>query len=171
MILIAIGANLPGEDGALPLATCEAAVEEVCSIRGMTLRARSPWYRSKAVPASDQPDYCNGVIRLSGQIEPRALLRALQAIETKFGRLRSVPNAARTLDLDIIDIEGCLCSEPDLVLPHPRAHERAFVLHPLQDVAPGWQHPLLRRNVAVLVADLPPQTIEPWHHAPIPEGV
>lgn len=168
MILIAIGANLPGEGGALPLTTCEAALDEVCAINGLTLRARSPWYRSRAVPASEQPDYCNGVVRLSGQIEPRALLHALQAIEMKFGRMRSVPNAARTLDLDIIDIEGWLCSEPDLVLPHPRAHERAFVLYPLLDVAPGWRHPLLRRNVAVLVAELPPQTIEPWHDTPAP---
>lgn len=171
MILIAIGANLPGENGAPALATCEAAVAEICSIPGLTLRVLSPWYRSQAVPVSDQPDYCNGVVRLSGDIEPRTLLQALQDIEVRFGRMRSVPNAARTLDLDIIDIRGVVSGEPDLVLPHPRAHERAFVLHPLKDVAPGWYHPVLRRSVAMLVADLPPQNIKPWHDVPVTAGV
>ena len=171
MILIAIGANLPGEGGASPVDTCEAAVAEICAIPGLALRVQSPWYRSQAVPVSDQPDYCNGVVRMSGDIEPRALLRALQAIETRFGRMRSVPNAARTLDLDIIDIRGVVCGEPDLVLPHPRAHERAFVLRPLQDVAPGWHHPVLQRNVAMLVADLPPQNIKRWHDMPVAAGV
>lgn len=168
MILIAIGANLPVDDGSHPLVTCEAAVQEVCGIAGLTLRAQSPWYRSQAVPVSEQPDYCNGVIRMSGETEPRILLQALQAIETKFGRQRSVPNAARTLDLDIIDVGGLTFNDPDLILPHPRTHERAFVLRPLQDVAPGWHHPVLKRNVAVLLAQLPPQTIKLWHDTNTP---
>lgn len=167
MILIAIGANLPGEDQAGPLATCEAAVEAICAIAGLSLEQRSLWYRSKAIPASDQPDYCNGVIRMSGEIEPQELLLALQAIEARFGRQRSVPNAARTLDLDIIDISGLVCGSPALILPHPRAHERAFVLRPLQDVAPDWHHPLLHFSVGALLAALPPQAIEPWHGSPV----
>lgn len=170
MILIAIGANLPGENGASALATCEAAVVEICAIPGLTLRALSPWYRSQAIPVSDQPDYCNGVIRLSGDIAPQALLQALQEIEVRFGRTRSVPNAARTLDLDIIDVRGVVSGEPNLVLPHPRAHERAFVLWPLRDVAPGWHHPVLCRSVATLVASLPPQNIKLWHVMLVPAG-
>lgn len=171
MILIAIGANLPAEDGLLPITACEAAVREVSAIPGLTLRCQSLWYRSQAIPVSDQPDYCNGVIRLSGKVMPQTLLRALQAIEERFGRTRSVPNAARTLDLDIIDLDGLICNEPDLILPHPRAHERAFVLCPLQDVAPGWYHPVLRRNVASLLASLPPQNIKLWHDEPAKAGV
>ena len=163
MILIAIGANLPAGDGALPLTTCEEAVRAVCTIPGMTLVAQSTWYRSQAIPVSSQPDYCNGVIRMAGGIEPHRLLQALQAIEARFGRVRSVPNAARTLDLDIIDIDGLLHATPDLLLPHPRAHERAFVLYPLTDVAPDWRHPTLDQSAAALLAGLPPQKIKPWH--------
>lgn len=163
MILIAIGANLPAGDGALPLTTCEDAVEAVCAIPGLTLKAKSPWYRSQAIPVSAQPDYCNGVISMAGEIEPHALLRALQAIEARFGRVRSVPNAARTLDLDVIDIDGLKCATPDLVLPHPRAQERAFVLYPLHDIAPDWRHPTLKLSAATLLAGLPPQKIKPWH--------
>lgn len=166
MILIAIGANLPRGDGADPLVTCEAAVEALCAIPGLTLKQQSQWYRSKAIPVSDQPDYCNGVVLMSGDVEPHALLAALQAIEVQFGRRRSVPNAARTLDLDIIDMSGILSGEPDLTLPHPRAHERAFVLYPLQDVAPNWHHPLLGCNVAALITALPPQAITRWHDLP-----
>lgn len=170
MILIAIGANLPAEGGLLPLAVCESAVKEISAIPGLALKCQSSWYRSQALPVSDQPDYCNGVACLSGEIVPRTLLNALQAIETKFGRQRSVPNAARTLDLDIIDLDGLVCNEPDLVLPHPRAHERAFVLRPVQDVAPEWCHPVSGCNVASLLAGLPPQNIKLWHDMPVRAG-
>ena len=170
MILIAIGANLPLKAGLTPLSTCAAAIDEIRGIKQLTVEAQSPWYRSQALPVSDQPDYCNGVIRLAGKIEPFALLRALQAIEAEFGRVRSVPNAARTLDLDIIDLNGMIHEEPALILPHPRAHERAFVLRPLLDVAPDWLHPVLRLQVATLLARLPPQAIKPWHDMAIETG-
>jgi 2-amino-4-hydroxy-6-hydroxymethyldihydropteridine diphosphokinase len=119
------------------------------------------------VPKSSQPDYCNGVIRMAGQIAPEALLRQLQEIETRFGRARGTPNAARTLDLDIIDLNALIRAVPDPVLPHPRAHLRAFVLRPILDVAPNWRHPALQSSLTSLLADLPPQEIEPWDSAAI----
>jgi len=166
MILVAIGANLPGPDGASPLETCLAAAAAVGEIPGLKLVALSPWYRSASIPRSDQPDYCNGMIRLEGEIAPAELLARLQEIETRFGRQRSVPNAARTLDLDIIDLNGIIRAVPDPILPHPRAHQRAFVLRPLLDVAPGWRHPTLRQSIATLLSDLPPQPIQLWHAEP-----
>ncbi len=166
MILIAIGANLPGPDGSPPLKICEAAAEAIRAIPGLSFVAQSTWYRSRAVPASSQPDYCNGMIRMRGDLSPTDLLHELQKIEARFGRERSVPNAARTLDLDIIDMAGTIRATPDPVLPHPRAHQRAFVLRPLLDVNPAWRHPVLRQNVTTLLAELPPQEIEPWHEEP-----
>ncbi|WP_297492216.1 2-amino-4-hydroxy-6-hydroxymethyldihydropteridine diphosphokinase [Acidocella sp.] len=165
MILVAIGANLPAAGGASPLETCEAAAVAVRRIPGPVFVALSPWYRTAPIPRGRQPDYCNGMIRLEGEMAPEALLVALQAIEQSFGRARGEANAARTLDLDIIDINGIVRALPDPVLPHPRAHSRAFVLRPLLDVAPAWRHPVLRQSVATLLADLPPQAIQPWSDA------
>jgi len=86
------------------------------------------------------------------------------AIEARAGRPSAVdgrrsPNAARTLDLDIIDFDGVVRAAPDPILPHPRAHLRAFVLAPLAAVAPAWVHPVLGRTAGALLADLPPQQI------------
>jgi 2-amino-4-hydroxy-6-hydroxymethyldihydropteridine diphosphokinase len=163
MILIAVGANLPAPDGSSPLETCTAAVEGLKHIPGLNFVTASPWYRTAAIPRSSQPDFCNGVSRLEGDIAPAELLLALHAIECRLGRVRSIPDAARVIDLDIIDLNGAIRAIPPVILPHPRAHLRAFVLRPVLDVAPGWRHPTLRRGVAAMLVDLSPQAIEPWH--------
>jgi 2-amino-4-hydroxy-6-hydroxymethyldihydropteridine diphosphokinase len=161
VILVALGANLPAPDGRSPLQTCEDAAAALGRLPGLRLVAVSRWYRSAAQPPSDQPPYINGVCRLDGEAEPAALLAALHAVEAAAGRVRGERNAARTLDLDLIDLDGVLRDTPDPVLPHPRAHERAFVLRPLADVAPDWRHPRLGRSVADLLAALPDQDVEP----------
>lgn len=160
-ILVAIGANLAGPDGAPPLQTCRRAAAALDGIPGLRLRALSRWFRTAPVPPSGQPDYVNGVALLTGGISPEALLAALQAIEQAHGRVRGVPDAARTLDLDIIAMGDLLRDAPDPVLPHPRAQLRGFVLRPLLDVAPSWVHPRLRRDAAALLAALPPQDVTP----------
>lgn len=159
MILVAIGANLPGPHGEAPRLTCAAAAEALRSLRGLRLAALSRWYETAPQPPDGQPMYVNGVARLEGSAEPEWLLARLNGIEALAGRRRGVRNAARTLDLDIIDHDGLLRNSPGLTLPHPRAHERAFVLAPLADVAPDWVHPRLGRSVADLLAGLPPQEI------------
>jgi methylmalonyl-CoA decarboxylase len=162
MILVAIGANLPAPDGVPPLDTCRRAVDALASLPGLRLEAVSHWYQTTPVPPSAQPPYVNGVVRLGGEAEPAALLDLLQTIERREGRERGEPNAPRTLDLDVIAIDGVVRRAPAPILPHPRLHERAFVLVPLADVAPGWVHPVLNRTVQSLAAALPPgQGIEP----------
>jgi 2-amino-4-hydroxy-6-hydroxymethyldihydropteridine diphosphokinase len=158
-ILVAIGANLPGPDGTGPLAACRAAAAALDTLPGLRLRGLSRWYATAPVPPSEQPDYVNGVSHLCGVIDPGVLLAALQEIEARAGRVREVPNAARTLDLDIIAMGGMVRMAPDPVLPHPRAHLRAFVMVPLADVAPGWVHPVLGRGVEALLADVAGQGI------------
>jgi len=132
---------------------------------GMRLRGLSRWFHSAPIPPSGQPPYVNAVAALRADpnvaIDPALLLARLMAVEAACGRERSVPNAARTLDLDLIAIGNLVRDAPDPILPHPRAHLRAFVLAPLADVAPDWVHPMLGRSAAALMAALPPQDIRP----------
>lgn len=160
-ILVAIGANLPGPGGATPLATCRQAAAALDQLPGLRLVALSRWWASAPVPPSGQPDYVNGVARLSGHPLPKTLLAALQALEREAGRQPAAMNAARPLDLDIIALGRLVQSHPDPILPHPRAHLRAFVLAPLAEVAPGWTHPTLGQTVETLLASLPPQGLSP----------
>ncbi len=153
MILVALGANLPGDHGT-PRQTLEAALAAFPA-HGITVLARSAWYETAPVPVSDQPDYVNGVAVVETALDAPAVLAALHAIEADFGRTRGAVNAARVLDLDLIDYDG-LVRDTDPVLPHPRMAERAFVLLPLRDVAPGWRHPVLGHDVGALIAQLPP---------------
>ena len=159
MILVALGANLPAPDGTPPQETCRRAALALDGLLGLQVAVLSHWYETEPVPPSGQPPYVNGVARLEGPAQPAALLSALMALEAAEGRHRAEPNAARALDLDIIAMDNLVRQAPDPVLPHPRAHQRAFVLVPLRDVAPGWVHPVLGQTVDELLATLPPQRI------------
>ena len=127
--VVALGANLGDRIG-----TLRAAVEEIGGLG--TVLAVSGVFETDPVGGPEQPAYLNAVLLLETGLTPQALLAALQAIETGHGRTREVRWGARTLDLDILDFDGLVLDEPDLVLPHPRAHERAFVLVPWLDADP-----------------------------------
>ncbi len=158
---VALGANLPAADGASPHQTCAWAVRAVAALPYVSACTVSRWFSTAPVPAGPQPRYINGVVRFAASVQPERLLADLQDLERAAGRVRGAPNAARTLDLDIVDMAGQVRDTPDPILPHPRAHLRAFVLYPLRDVAPGWVHPRLRLTIAALIAALPPQDITP----------
>ncbi|MBE7209899.1 MAG: 2-amino-4-hydroxy-6-hydroxymethyldihydropteridine diphosphokinase [Gluconacetobacter diazotrophicus] len=175
MILVAVGANLERVAGAGAYQSCDEAVEALARLPGLRVAARSRWWRSAPVPASTQPDFCNGVVRLEAaagraEPEPALLLGMLHGIEAAFGRVRGVPNAARTLDLDLLAMGaggGARRDEPDPVLPHPRATGRAFVLLPLREVAPDWVDPRSGLGVAALVARLPAVAVGPAAISPL----
>jgi 2-amino-4-hydroxy-6-hydroxymethyldihydropteridine diphosphokinase len=156
MILIGLGANLPSASHGAPQATLEAALAALAKA-GVAVERRSPWYRTAPVPAGDQPWYVNGVAAVATRLGPAELLALLHRIEDRFGRERRTRNEPRVLDLDLLDYDGLVQpGGPGPALPHPRMHERAFVLLPLRDVAPDWRHPVSGATVAALIDRLPP---------------
>jgi len=128
---IALGANV-GD----PAAQVREAVAELAALPATRLVARSALYRTAPMGLLDQPAFVNACALVETGLAPRALLEALLAIERRHGRERGVPNGPRTLDLDIVLYGDAALHEPGLTVPHPRAHERAFVLAPLLDVWP-----------------------------------
>ncbi len=136
---IGLGANLPGSHGA-PADTLRAALAALAALPDSELRAASRLYESDPVDASG-PVYRNQVAVLRTGLSPEALLDALQAIEQRFGRERPARNAPRTLDLDLLLVDDRVIATPRLTLPHPRLHERLFVLMPLAELEPGLAIP------------------------------
>ena len=160
MILIGIGANLPAAGHTSPRDTCEAAVAVLCDL-GVPPARQSRWYKSAPVPISDQPWFINGVCLLETGLPPLELLALLATVEQRFGRVRSLPNAARTLDIDLLAyddlVENWQAKDTrTLQIPHPRLHQRSFVLFPLKEVAPDWRHPVLDLSVDQMIAELDP---------------
>jgi 2-amino-4-hydroxy-6-hydroxymethyldihydropteridine diphosphokinase len=152
MILIALGSNLNSPVGPPPV-TLRTALE-VLGRRGVGITAVSRFYESPAWPDTSNPLFVNAVARVETVLAPEKLLEALHDVEKDFGRVRGKRNAPRTLDLDLLDYDGRVEVGPP-VLPHPRIADRAFVLIPLADVAPGWRHPATGRSVEQLIAAIP----------------
>jgi 2-amino-4-hydroxy-6-hydroxymethyldihydropteridine diphosphokinase len=138
-VIVALGSNMPG-DHPTSEALLDAAVSRFPRA-GLPVLARSRWWRSAAWPDPKGNEYRNGVVIVETNDPPEAVLEALFAIERSFGRTRGLPNAPRTLDLDLIAHGRTVSGGPGLVLPHPRAHERLFVMGPLAEIAAAWRHP------------------------------
>lgn len=143
---VALGSNLDH-----PRAQIQRGFDAMAALPRTTLAARSPSFRTPPWGVIDQPDFVNAAARLETLLSPRELLHALRTIEVEAGRVREQRNGPRTLDLDLLLYGDRLIDEPGLVVPHPRLHERAFVLLPLAELAPDLVVPG-RGRVADLLA-------------------
>ncbi len=136
LAFIGLGANL-GD----PREQVRAALAALGVLPATRLLRRSSLYLTAPVGHAAQPDFVNAVAMVETSLAPRALLEALLDIERRFGRARSFANAPRTLDLDLLLYDALRVHEPGLEIPHPRMHERAFVLRPLAEIAPDTEIP------------------------------
>ncbi len=153
MIFVGLGANLPSKFGS-PADTITAALSALTE-SGLKVLASSRLWLTAPVPVSDQPWYHNAVARIETDLPPLGIFRILQQIENDFGRVRLVRNEPRILDLDLLSYHETIQKDPQLILPHPRLHERGFVLLPLQDIAPDWTYPGTGATLATMIAALP----------------
>ncbi len=151
---IALGSNLKD-----PVFQVQKAFEELAELPKSCVLACSSLYRSAPIGKLDQPDFINAVVQIETLLSPHDLLKALLKIEQSHGRVRRLPNDPRTLDLDILMYDEIECNECDLILPHPRMHQRAFVLEPLIEIARNCYIPG-RGSVIELLAACTGQQLE-----------
>jgi 2-amino-4-hydroxy-6-hydroxymethyldihydropteridine diphosphokinase len=156
-VFLALGSNLGDRQFFL-----DQAVLRLRAVPGLTVRRVSPYYETAPVggPAGAGA-YLNAVAEAETTLPPDQLLHTLLDIERGFGRIRSEPNAPRTLDLDLILYGDLVRPSPDPVVPHPRFHERRFVLQPLADLAADVRHPTLKKTIRELLEALPPDSAPP----------
>jgi 2-amino-4-hydroxy-6-hydroxymethyldihydropteridine diphosphokinase len=131
-VVLALGSNLGDSRDIL-----QGGVDAIAELTEVRVTAVSPVYETVPVGGPPQPDYLNAVMLVTTSLPSRELLDRLHAVEARFDRVRVVRWGPRTLDIDIITVAGERSDDPDLTLPHPRAHERAFVLAPWHDIDPG----------------------------------
>ena len=147
---LGLGANLADPQG--QMARALAALNREPRVRVLAV---SSLYGSHPEGGSEQPDYANAAVSVETELSPRALLALGRGLEVLAGRHRGERNAPRELDLDLLLYEDKIIAEPDLIVPHPRMAQRAFVLVPLAEIAPEARHPVSRKTAAAMAADMP----------------
>lgn len=143
--LLSLGSNL-GDSKAL----ISDALEDINRTEGVTVLKQSSLYITKPVGFLDQDDFVNAAALVETSLDAHELLKAMQSLEQKYKRVRLFKDGPRTLDIDIIAYDEVVMNTDDLILPHPRMHERAFVLSPLNEIVPDYQVSLHNKNISEL---------------------
>ena len=143
---IAVGSNINSPEGFNPIENCNKGINELSKFN-IKIIQKSSWYLSEPIPKSSQPKYYNSVFLCNSNHNVNKVLKIIQIVEQKFGRIRVFKNMQRCIDLDIISFNGNVKNSLLLKIPHPRMHLRKFVLLPLFEIDPHWSHPLLKKNI------------------------
>ncbi|MHB8483294.1 MAG: 2-amino-4-hydroxy-6-hydroxymethyldihydropteridine diphosphokinase [Nitrospiria bacterium] len=143
---VGLGSNLGDRE-----LTIQKAIEEIGGLKSTKLLDRSSLYETDPVAETPQPSFLNGVIQVQSELTAKELLQALLRIEKKYGRVRGGFEMPRTLDLDLLFYAGQIIQDHGLNIPHPRLHLRKFVLFPLAEIAPHWEHPVFKKTVQELL--------------------
>ena len=158
-IIIGIGGNIKSEDGTHSINIASKAISYFKDY-SINVTDQSSWYETEPIPKSVQPNFFNCIIFANTILSEIDVLRSLHEIEYKLGRRRRVVNEARVIDLDLIDYSNKVLTSNDVIIPHPRAHQRRFVMEPLAELNENWVHPILKMNVLEILKDLNNQNVK-----------
>ena len=153
MIIIGLGSNLVSNIGNKPQKNCQLALEKMREVDIFPIKVSS-FFESAPLPVSTQPWFVNLAVSVKTDLTPHKLLNALLSIESDMGRKREGKNDPRVIDLDILVFNNIIIQTENLVLPHPRINDRAFVLYPIQELNPSWKHPVSGENIVNLISNL-----------------
>ena len=157
--VIAVGSNINSPEGYSPIKNCNNAINELSKFN-INIVQKSSWYLSDPIPKSSQPKFYNSVFLCNSNHNPNKVLKIIDIVEQKFGRVRVFRNMSRCIDLDIISFNRTVKNSLLLTIPHPRMHLRKFVLLPLFEIDSHWLHPLLKKNVKYFLEKVKCQKIK-----------
>ena len=158
-IIIGIGGNIKSEDGTHSINIANKAISYFKDY-SINVTDQSSWYETEPIPKSVQPNFFNCIVVANTILSELDVLRSLHEIEHKLGRRRKVVNEARVIDLDLIDYSNKVLTSNDVIIPHPRAHQRRFVMEPLAEINENWVHPILKMNVLEILKNLENQNVK-----------
>ena len=158
-LIIGIGGNLNSSDGLHPVEVGKKAILKIQS-SSIKVKKVSSWYISEPIPKSDQPDFFNCIVFANTYLNEFDVLENLHLIEASLGRLRVNINEPRSIDLDLIDFCNKISKCNRLIIPHPRAHLRRFVMEPIAEIDPLWFHPIQKLNAKQILSKLTKQKIK-----------
>ena len=158
-VIIGIGGNLKTEDGTHPI---KVAMRAIRFLKDYSIKVteQSSWYETEPIPKSEQPNFFNCIIFANTILNELDVLKSLHEIEHILGRTRKVANEARVIDLDLIAYSNKILRNKKIIVPHPRAHKRRFVMEPLAELDKNWVHPVLKINIKKILKTLDNQKIK-----------
>ena len=157
--VIAVGSNIDSPEGFNPVKNCNNAINELSKFN-INIVQKSSWYLSEPIPKSSQPKFYNLAVLCCANHSVDKILKIIQIVEQKLGRIRIFKNMPRCIDIDIISFNKNVKNSLLLTVPHPRMHLRKFVLLPLHEIGSNWLHPLLKKNIMFFLKKVKYQKIK-----------